>query len=139
VRAGNYTLHAWVDGVLGGLDLGNVNVTAGKDLDLGRIEWQPIRFGKIVWEIGTPDRNTAEFFKGNGANYWLWGWPVRYGALFPNDIIFTIGKSDPAKDWLFEQMPHELIDPAILPRHFPARIAFPRMVKIFIPAASINK
>jgi rhamnogalacturonan endolyase len=110
VRAGNYTLHAWADGVLGSLDLGNVNVTAGKDLDLGKIEWQPIHFGKIVWEIGTPDRNTAEFFKGDGANYWLWGWPVRYGALFPNDITFTIGKSDPAKDWFFEQVPHELSD-----------------------------
>ena len=33
---------------------------------------------------------------------------MRYGALFPNDITYTIGKSDYHKDWFFEQVPHGL-------------------------------
>jgi rhamnogalacturonan endolyase len=31
---------------------------------------------------------------------------VRYPLLFPNDITYTIGKSDYRKDWFFEQVPH---------------------------------
>jgi rhamnogalacturonan endolyase len=110
VRPGAYTLHAWADGVLGELARTDITVEAGKNLDLGKLEWKPVRYGKQIWEIGVPDRNTAEFCKGDGANYWLWGWPVRYGALFPNDVTFAIGKSDPAKDWFFEQVPHQLSD-----------------------------
>ncbi len=106
VLPGNYTLHAWADGVLGDFAQANITVTAGKDLDLGKLEWKPVRYGKQIWEIGTPDKSSGEFLKGDGANYWLWGWPLRYGDLFPNDVTFTIGKSDPAKDWFFEEVPH---------------------------------
>jgi rhamnogalacturonan endolyase len=110
VRPGNYTLHAFADGVLGYFAKTNITVEAGKDIDIGKLEWTPVRHGKQIWEIGYPDRTAREFFKGDGANYWLWGWPVRYGELFPNDISYTIGKSDPAKDWFFEQVPHQLSD-----------------------------
>jgi rhamnogalacturonan endolyase len=65
-----------------------------------------VRYGQQVWEIGYPDRTGGKFFKGDGANYWLWGWCVRYPLLFPNDITYTIGKSDYHKDWFFEQVPH---------------------------------
>ena len=88
----------------------NITVAAGKTLDLGKIEWKPVRYGKQVWEIGYPDRTGGKFYKGDGDNYWLWGWCVRYGELFPNDITYTIGKSDYHKDWFFEQVPHELSD-----------------------------
>jgi len=67
-----------------------------------------VRHGKQVWDIGYPDRTGGKFYKGDGANYWLWGWCVRYGELFPDDITYTIGKSDYHKDWFFEQVPHEL-------------------------------
>ena len=110
IRPGTYTLHAFADGVLGEFDRTNVTVTAGKTLDLGKIEWKPVRYGKQVWEIGYPDRTGGKFYKGDGENYWLWGWCVRYGELFPNDITYTIGKSDYHKDWFFEQVPHELSD-----------------------------
>ena len=82
----------------------DITVEAGKNLDLGKIEWKPVRYGKQIWEIGYPNRNGSEFFKGN--DYWLWGWCVRYPLLFPNDITYTIGKSDYHKDWFFEQVPH---------------------------------
>jgi rhamnogalacturonan endolyase len=106
VRPGNYTLHAFADGVLGEFAQANITVAAGQNLDLGKIEWKPVRYGKQIWEIGYPDRTADKFFKGDGSNYWLWGWPERYALLFPNDITYTIGKSDYHKDWFFEQVPH---------------------------------
>jgi rhamnogalacturonan endolyase len=71
---------------------------------LGKLDWKPVRDGKQVWEIGYPNRNGGEFFKGD--EYWRWGWDMRYALLFPNDIIYTVGKSDWHKDWFFEEVPH---------------------------------
>jgi rhamnogalacturonan endolyase len=110
VRPGTYTLHAFADGVLGEFAVTNITVAAGQSLDLGKLDWKPVRYGKQVWEIGYPNRTADKFFKGDGANYWLWGWPVRYGDLFTNDITYTIGKSDYHKDWFFEEVPHALSD-----------------------------
>ena len=104
IRPGTYTLHAFADGVLGEYAQANITVEAGKNLDLGKIEWKPVRDGKQVWEIGYPNRNGSEFFKGN--DYWFWGWCMRYALLFPNDITYTVGKSDWHKDWFFEEVPH---------------------------------
>jgi rhamnogalacturonan endolyase len=106
VRPGMYTLHAFADGVLGEFARTNITVEAGKTIDLGQLEWKPVRHGKQIWEIGYPDRTGGKFFKGDGANYWLWGWGLRYPLLFPNDITYTIGKSDYHKDWFFQQTPH---------------------------------
>jgi rhamnogalacturonan endolyase len=106
VRPGKYTLHAFADGVLGEYAKADITVEAGKKIDLGKLDWQPVRFGKQIWEIGYPDRTSDKFLKGDGANYWLWGWPLRYAGLFPNDVSYTIGKSNPAKDWFFEEVPH---------------------------------
>jgi rhamnogalacturonan endolyase len=110
IRPGTYTLHAFADGVLGEFAQANITVEAGKSLDLGKIEWQPVRYGRQIWEIGYPDRTGGKFFKGDGANYWLWGWYLRYPLLFPSDIAYTIGKSDYHKDWFFEEVPHALSD-----------------------------
>ncbi|MGA2231389.1 MAG: polysaccharide lyase family protein, partial [Tepidisphaeraceae bacterium] len=110
VRPGTYTLHAFADGVLGEFAQTNITVEAGKDIDLGQLTWKPVRYGKQVWEIGYPDRTADKFYKGDGANYWLWGWPLRYGDLFPNDITYTVGTSDYHKDWFFEEVPHAISD-----------------------------
>jgi len=110
VRPGKYTLHAFADGVLGEYAKTDITVEAGKPLNLGKLDWQPVRYGKQIWEIGYPDRTADKFFKGDGANYWLWGWPLRYGDLFPNDVTYTVGKSDYHKDWFFEEVPHSDTD-----------------------------
>jgi rhamnogalacturonan endolyase len=110
VRPGSYTLHAFADGVLGEYAKANITVEAGKKVDLGKLDWQPVRYGKQIWEIGYPDRTADKFFKGDGANYWLWGWPLRYADLFPKDVTYTIGKSDYHKDWFFEEVPHSTTD-----------------------------
>jgi len=106
VRPGSYTLHAFADGVLGEYAKADITVEAGKKIDLGKLDWQPVRYGKQVWEIGYPDRTGDKFYKGDPANYWLWGWGLRYSLLFPNDITYTIGKSDYRRDWFMEEVPH---------------------------------
>lgn len=105
VRPGNYVLHAFSDGVLGEFAQANITVKAGQTLNLGQLEWKPVRYGKQLWEIGFPDRTGGKFFKGDGANYWLWGWGLRYPLLFPNDITYTVGQSDYRKDWFFQHTP----------------------------------
>ncbi|MDP9051943.1 MAG: polysaccharide lyase family protein [Acidobacteriota bacterium] len=105
VRPGSYTLHATADGVLGDFAQANVTVVAGQTIDLGKLVWKPVRFGKQVWEIGYPDRAADDFLKGDGQNVWLWGWNLRYALLFPNGLTYTVGKSDPKKDWFFEEVP----------------------------------
>jgi rhamnogalacturonan endolyase len=106
VRPGNYTLHAFATGVLGDFDQADITVQPGKSIDLGKLTWKPVRYGRQLWEIGYPDRTGDKFFKGDGANNWLWGWNLRYALLFPNDIVYTVGKSDYRKDWFFEEVPH---------------------------------
>jgi rhamnogalacturonan endolyase len=106
VRPGNYTLHAFADGVLGEFESTNITIQPGGSLDLGKLVWKPIRYGRQLWDIGYPDRTGGKFFKGDGANCWLWGWNLRYALLFPNDVTYTIGKSDYRKDWFFEEVPH---------------------------------
>ncbi len=104
VRAGNYTLHAIADGVLGEFTLTNVAIAAGQTLDLGKLNWQPVRHGRQLWDIGIPNRSGSEFFKGD--DYYHWGWYLEYAKLFTNDVNYVVGKSDFRKDWFFEQVPH---------------------------------
>ncbi len=107
VRPGIYQLHAVADGVLGAYDAAaNVTIAAGqKILDLGSIEWHPTRFGQQIFQVGTPNRSAKEFYKGD--DHWHWGMYIEYAKYFPNDIDFTVGKSDPARDWYIYQVPHD--------------------------------
>ena len=104
VRPGTYTLHAIADGVLGEYMHTDVNISAGKPLSLGDLEWKPVRYGRQLWDVGIPNRSGSEFFKGD--DYFHWGWYLEYPHLFPNDVNYVIGKSDFHKDWFFEQVPH---------------------------------
>lgn len=103
IRPGVYTLHAIADGVLGEYAKTSITVEPGKSIDLGRLEWQPIRYGKQLWEIGIPDRTAAEFRHGD--HYWQWGLYNEYPKDFPNDVSFVIGTSDYHKDWNYCQCP----------------------------------
>ncbi|HTV40774.1 MAG TPA: polysaccharide lyase family protein, partial [Candidatus Sulfotelmatobacter sp.] len=105
VRPGQYTLHAIADGILGEYVVSNVVVSAGGVLNLGSLVWQPVRYGRQLWDIGIPNRSAREFFKGD--DYYHWGWYVQYPRFFPDDVTYTIGRSDFRKDWFFEQVPHD--------------------------------
>jgi rhamnogalacturonan endolyase len=50
----------------------------------------------------------------NGNDHWHWGEYVEYAKLFPNDVNFTIGKSDFRKDWFIYQVPHDEDMPDLL-------------------------
>ena len=104
VRAGKYTLHALADGVLGEFTKTDVTVEAGKPLDFGKLVWTPVRRGKQLWDIGIPNRSGREFVKGDV--YFHDGMAAVYAQLFPNDVNYTIGKSDFTKDWFYAQYPH---------------------------------
>lgn len=104
VRPGTYQLHAIADGVLGEFAKTDITIAAGKTLDLGELQWKPVRYGRQIWEIGVPNRNASEFLKGD--DYWHWGSYLLYAKLFPDDVHYVVGKSDYRKDWFIEQVPH---------------------------------
>ena len=131
VRPGTYTLSAFTDGVLGEFARADITVEAGRPLDLGTLEWTPVRKGKQVFEIGVPNRNASEFFKADARRDPRIA--LEYAELFPDDVHFVVGKSDFARDWFFIHVPHnEDPDAQVLPffgirsvgRATPFRITF---------------
>ncbi|HET6386089.1 MAG TPA: polysaccharide lyase family protein [Armatimonadota bacterium] len=104
VRPGVYTLHVIADGVLGEYTRLKITVAPGQALDLGHIQWKPVRYGRQLWEIGIPDRTAKEFLHGD--HYWQWGLYNQYDTDFPHDVNFVIGKSDMHRDWNYAQVPH---------------------------------
>ena len=105
VRPGTYELHAIADGVLGEYAKADVTVTSGGKVELGKLVWVPVRYGRQLWQIGVPNRSAVEFR--GGADHWHWGEYIEYARLFPNDVTYTIGKSDWTRDWFIYQVPHD--------------------------------
>ncbi len=103
VRPGAYTLRAYADGVLGEFNQTGVVVKAGETLELGKLQWTPVRHGRQLWEIGVPDRSAAEFRHGD--EYWKWGLYLEYAKDFPQEVDFVPGKSDWRRDWNYCQPP----------------------------------
>ncbi len=103
VRPGKYTLHAFADGVLGEFARTGVTIEAGKSLKLGKLVWNPVRYGRQVWEIGIPDRTALEY--NGGSRFMRWGLYNDYPKTFPNDVNYVIGKSHFAADWNVMQVP----------------------------------
>ncbi|KAL0440052.1 UNVERIFIED_CONTAM: hypothetical protein Slati_2488200 [Sesamum latifolium] len=119
IRPGNYNLYAWVPGFIG--DYRNdsaITITAGCEIDMGDIVYEPPRDGPTLWEIGIPDRSAAEYYVPDPnpkyvnklyinhpdrfRQYGLW---EKYSELYPNDdLVYTVGQSDYRKDWLFAQV-----------------------------------
>ncbi|XP_018331663.1 uncharacterized protein LOC108741360 [Agrilus planipennis] len=107
VRPGNYKLQVIAKGVVGRYIQTNVNVESNKNTNLGTINWQEERHGKQLWQIGVPDRDSGEFKSPPGypspipnlEEYRKFGTWLSYSKTFPNDPDFTVGSSDPAKDW----------------------------------------
>ncbi|GMY32300.1 rhamnogalacturonate lyase B-like isoform X2 [Fagus crenata] len=63
VRPGEYNLYAWVPSIIG--DYKNdttITITAGGEIKMGVLVYEPPRQGPTLWEIGVLDRTAAEFF-----------------------------------------------------------------------------
>lgn len=104
IRPGKYTLHAISDGVLGEFVKTDITIERGGKIDLGSLAWTPVRRGRQIWEIGVANRNGSEFL---GGERWYENDILKqYPRNFPNDVKYTIGKSDFRKDWFYVQVPH---------------------------------
>lgn len=110
LRPGTYTLSAWTPGAIGEFTRTNVIVTAGATNLLGNLNWTVSHpGGRIVWEIGIPDRSAAEFR--HGTNYWqpfLWD---QYYREFSNPLEYTVGVSNWTNDWNYAQSGYETSAP----------------------------
>ncbi|HVT82454.1 MAG TPA: polysaccharide lyase family protein, partial [Phycisphaerae bacterium] len=119
VIPGTYTLRAYADGILGDFAKADIKVeganpavdrdsNANFKMNLGTVDWKPVRRGKELWQVGIPNRTAKEF--AGGQSFFAPDTQIQYAKLYPDDVNFTIGKSDIAKDWYFEHIPHN-IDP----------------------------
>ncbi|XP_062164042.1 probable rhamnogalacturonate lyase B isoform X1 [Alnus glutinosa] len=125
IQSGDYNLNAWVPGFVGDYQYEVViTITAGSDIDVGDLVFEPPRDGPTLWEIGIPDRTAAEFYipdpdpkyinplfvnhPDRFRQYGLW---ERYADLYPDeDLIYTVGVSDYRKDWFFAQVTRKIND-----------------------------
>ena len=112
VAPGSYTLRAMADGVLGEFAQADVAINPGQELQLGDLEWKPVRHGRQLWEVGVPNRNASEFL--GAADYADPAISLRYPILFPDNVTYVIGESNPAGDWFFQQVPYNT-DPEAKP------------------------
>ncbi|VVA92526.1 unnamed protein product [Arabis nemorensis] len=125
IRGGQYDLNAYVAGWIGDYQYEQpINITAGCDIDVGNVVYEPPRDGPTVWEIGIPDRSAAEFFVpdpnpkyinklyiGHPDRFRQYGLWERYTELYPTeDLVFTIGVSDYKKDWFFAHVTRKIAD-----------------------------
>ncbi|CAA0396356.1 unnamed protein product [Arabidopsis thaliana] len=125
IREGEYNLSGYVTGWIGDYQYEQlINITAGCDIDVGNIVYEPPRDGPTVWEIGIPDRSAAEFFVpdpnpkyinklyiGHPDRFRQYGLWERYTELYPKeDLVFTIGVSDYKKDWFFAHVTRKMGD-----------------------------
>jgi rhamnogalacturonan endolyase len=102
VRPGNYTLYAFVDGVMDEFRHDNVVIAKGETSDLHLITWTPQRNGRQLWQIGKPDRTAKEFRHGDDYRHWgLW---LQYPKEFPKDVNFIVSKSNERTDWNYAQV-----------------------------------
>lgn len=102
VRLGDYSLYAAVDGLPGVYELEGISVdeSTGAELDLGELYWSLDRYGKTVWQIGIPNRDSTEFLKGDDYRHWGVLWEP-YREAFPDGVNYVIGESDWSTDWYF--------------------------------------
>jgi rhamnogalacturonan endolyase len=77
-----------------------VEILAGKTT-VHAVAWTPVRNGTTLWQIGVFDRTAAEFRNGDNARDFEMF--KRYPKDFPDDVTFTVGSSDPAKNWNYAQ------------------------------------
>lgn len=98
VRPGTYSLYAFTDGVTGEYSKGDVAVEMSKTNALGAVTWDvPHKGRSIAWEIGTPNRTAKEYRHGDDYFHgYLW---QNFQNEFTNPLEYTVGKSDPSRDW----------------------------------------
>ncbi|KAL5578826.1 hypothetical protein UlMin_011268 [Ulmus minor] len=130
VIPGVYGLHGWALGFIGDyLDKELVTISADSHTELGDLTFDAFRDGPTVWEIGFPDRTAMDFyvpdvnpmyvnklFVNSPEKFRQYGLWDRYTDTHPElDQTFTIGVSDPKKDWFFAHVDRRRADNKYVP------------------------
>jgi rhamnogalacturonan endolyase len=102
VRPGEYTLYAFVDGVMGEFRRDGIAVNSGGTNELGALAWKPVHYGRLLWQVGISDRTGTEFRHGD--DYRQWGLWQKYREEFPQDVNFLVGRSLERTDWNYSQV-----------------------------------
>ncbi|HVS71497.1 MAG TPA: polysaccharide lyase family protein [Phycisphaerae bacterium] len=101
VRPGTYKLFVSGANQFDDFTRADVKVDADKKTDLGTLEWKAVTHGRTLWQIGVPDRSDSEFAFGNDTHHFIND--TLYLQHFPNDVTYTVGKSQASTDWNFSQ------------------------------------
>lgn len=98
VREGNYTLYAFSTGgeITDKFALDGISVS-GSELNLGDINWVPVKYKHLLWQIGENNRKTTGFRMAN--------LPRKYGLYeTPSaNLTYNVGRSDPERNWYYAQ------------------------------------
>ena len=98
VRPGSYTVYAYaLNGEATGMfEKPAVSVKPGKN-DIGTLTWNLKKPGRTLWRIGESDHRSAGFRLSDHRR--------QYGLFdeVPADLTYTIGKSQPEKEWYYAQ------------------------------------
>jgi hypothetical protein len=95
IRPGIYTFLGYTDGAVGEYQVQNVVVTAGGVTDLGNQTWSiPRNKGKLLWEIGVPNRKADEYRLGD-FDYCEGHVQNKFRETFPNPIEYQVS----ARNW----------------------------------------
>ena len=90
VRPGTYTLFAYKDGTTGEYRQETVVVTAATTTNLGNVNWViPRANGKIVFEVGEPNRTAAEYKFGD-FDYCEGFVQDKFASTFTNPIEYNV-------------------------------------------------
>src|SRR5699024_12607089 len=89
VRPGKYTLTAFTDDIMGAFKKEGITIDSGDSQDLGTLEWTPEQNGERLWQLGTPNRTSEEFYIYGGENgYRNHLTLLEYAYEFHNDVEF---------------------------------------------------
>ncbi len=102
VLPGRYTLYAWKDGLWESVR------KDGIDVPEGGTEIEPVLFPvetsqNRLWQIGIPDRDGREFFRGDGQRHF--GRHLSYRNDFPDGLTFDVRKDDCQTRWNWAMLP----------------------------------
>jgi rhamnogalacturonan endolyase len=102
VPQGTYTLFVIAEGCWGDFSKKNIIVQAGRINSVGEVRWKESLLGKtVLWQIGTPTRNSTKFRNGNLPMQW--GLFYLHNKQFPKGCKFIIGSSQERHDWNYCQ------------------------------------
>ncbi|KAI5780971.1 galactose mutarotase-like domain-containing protein [Geopyxis carbonaria] len=107
VAAGTYRLTLYASGIFGDFTRDALTITPQHTTSTS-IVWHEQSAGNELWRLGTPDKSSGEFRRGDARDaahprhprqHWIFWGAYDFAADFPAGVNYTIGASDAATDW----------------------------------------